>query len=612
MARNKAKAEIARLKRRVAGAISAPGGGGGVTDHGLLTGLGDDDHLLYHTDARGDARYSQLGHSHTSSQITDFGEAVDDRVALLLVEGAGIDLTYDDGSNTLTVAAVGGGSGTVTSVAVANATGITWTGSPITTSGTFTPTLSANLQAWSGLATSSKLDTSVYTAADVLAKLLTVDGSGSGVDADLLDGNSSAFFRDASNLNAGTLPAGQFPALTGDVTTSAGALGTTIANDAVTLAKMADVATGTVFYRKTASTGDPEVQTLATLKTDLGLTGTNSGDQTITLTGDVTGSGTGSFATDIAAGVIVNADINASAAIALSKLATDPLARANHTGTQTASTISDFSEAVDDRVGALLVEGSGIDLTYDDGANTLTIACTVGGVSDGDKGDIVVGSSGTDWQIDAGAIVNADINASANIALSKLATDPLARANHTGTQTSSTISDFNTAVDARIPVSVVSLSSDATSNSTTTGVEITGLQKSLVAGTYTYTYYIRYFSGATTTGVKFGVNYTGTTTTIINSMRAVGTGTTATTGTLTQNSSSGTIVEGYAARTASTTAPNLGPSLASDASGSSMLIIIEGILICTGSGDLELWHASEVAATSTVKAGSALVIHKVG
>lgn len=43
---------------------------------------------------------------------------------------------------------------------------------------------------------------------------------------------------------------------------------------------------------------------------------------------------------------IVNADINASAAIALSKLATDPLARANHTGTQTASTISDFDTQV--------------------------------------------------------------------------------------------------------------------------------------------------------------------------------------------------------------------------------------------------------------------------
>jgi hypothetical protein len=31
--------------------------GGGVTDHGNLTGLGDDDHTQYHNDARGDARY---------------------------------------------------------------------------------------------------------------------------------------------------------------------------------------------------------------------------------------------------------------------------------------------------------------------------------------------------------------------------------------------------------------------------------------------------------------------------------------------------------------------------------------------------------------------------
>jgi hypothetical protein len=33
------------------------GGGGGVTDHGDLTGLADDDHLQYHTDSRADARY---------------------------------------------------------------------------------------------------------------------------------------------------------------------------------------------------------------------------------------------------------------------------------------------------------------------------------------------------------------------------------------------------------------------------------------------------------------------------------------------------------------------------------------------------------------------------
>jgi hypothetical protein len=49
---------------------------------------------------------------------------------------------------------------------------------------------------------------------------------------------------------------------------------------------------------------------------------------------------------DIVDGTIVNTDINASAAIALIKLAVDPLARANHTGTQTASTVSDFDTQV--------------------------------------------------------------------------------------------------------------------------------------------------------------------------------------------------------------------------------------------------------------------------
>ena len=67
--------------------------------------------------------------------------------------------------------------------------------------------------------------------------------------------------------------------LTGDVTSVGNA--TTIAPKAVTLAKMNDMATSSLIYRKTAATGAPEVNSLATLKTDLGLTGTNSGDQTL-------------------------------------------------------------------------------------------------------------------------------------------------------------------------------------------------------------------------------------------------------------------------------------------------------------------------------------------
>ena len=73
----------------------------------------------------------------------------------------------------------------------------------------------------------TKLDTATYTAADVLSKLLTVDGSGSGIDADLLDGRNSAtantvntvVYRDSSgNFSAGTITATLVGNVTGNLT----------------------------------------------------------------------------------------------------------------------------------------------------------------------------------------------------------------------------------------------------------------------------------------------------------------------------------------------------------------------------------------------------------
>ena len=46
--------------------------------------------------------------------------------------------------------------------------------------------------------------------------------------------------------------------------------------------------------------------------------------------------------------------------------------RANHTGTQTASTISDFNEAAQDAVGTILTDTTSIDLIYDDAGNTIS------------------------------------------------------------------------------------------------------------------------------------------------------------------------------------------------------------------------------------------------
>ena len=56
-----------------------------------------------------------------------------------------------------------------------------------------------------GATADAALPASSYTAADILAKIKTVDGSGSGLDADLLDGQSSAHYRIDIYNAAGTL-----------------------------------------------------------------------------------------------------------------------------------------------------------------------------------------------------------------------------------------------------------------------------------------------------------------------------------------------------------------------------------------------------------------------
>ena len=116
-------------------------------------------------------------------------------------------------------------------------------------------------------------------------------------------------------------------------------------------------------------------------------------------------------------GTIVNADINASAAIDKTKISGTAIT-AGDTGTVTSTMIAD----------ATIVNA--------DVSATAAIA----------KTKLDLGGTITSADLVDGTIVNADINAAAAIALSKLAVDPLARANHTGSQTASTISDFDTQV----------------------------------------------------------------------------------------------------------------------------------------------------------------------
>jgi hypothetical protein len=140
-------------------------------------------------------------------------------------------------------------------------------------------------------------------------------------------------------------------------------------------------------------------------------------------------------------GTIVNADINASAAIDKTKISGTAIT-AGDTGTVTSTMIAN-----DTIVNADINTNAAIDKTKLNLGGTITSA------------DLVDGT-----------IVNADINASAAIALSKLATDPLARANHTGTQTASTISNFDTQVrtskvtDLAAPTGAFSMNSQKITN----------------------------------------------------------------------------------------------------------------------------------------------------
>lgn len=157
-----------------------------------------------------------------------------------------------------------------------------------------------------------------------------------------------------------------------------------------------------------------------------------------------------------------------------------------------------------------------------------------------------------------------------------------------------------------------SLSVDAATNSTVTGVKITGLDAPLVVGTYVFQYWVRYQSAALTTGVKFGINYTGTSSAFMANMRYASTGGSAATAAATQAgaTATGNLHESFSRRILSTTAPNLGPTVSVDVINADLLVIVEGLLITTGSGNIELWHASEVAAASTVKVGSSLILTK--
>ena len=201
-----------------------------------------------------------------------------------------------------------------------------------------------------------------------------------------------------------------------------------IADSAVTSAKIAD---GTI------ATGDIA---------DSAITSAKIADGTI-VAGDIADGAVTSA--KILDDTIVNADINSAAAIDKTKISGTAIT-AGDTGTVTSTMIADGTIVNADINASAAIAYSKLDLagsiTSADITNGTIVDADVSGTAAIAYTKLSLGGTITSADIVDGTIVNSDINASAAIALSKLATDPLARANHTGTQTASTISDFDTQV----------------------------------------------------------------------------------------------------------------------------------------------------------------------
>lgn len=131
--------------------------------------------------------------------------------------------------------------------------------------------------------------------------------------------------------------------------------------------------------------------------------------------------------------------------------------RGTHTGQQPSTSISDFTEAVQDAVAGVLTQGTNVTLTYNDAANTLTVAAAGGSAGlDAEAvrdaiGIALVGVGNIAVTVnDAADTITISTSATVNSTDSALRD----RSTHTGAQAISTVTGLQTALDGKTAVSV--------------------------------------------------------------------------------------------------------------------------------------------------------------
>lgn len=150
--------------------------------------------------------------------------------------------------------------------------------------------------------------------------------------------------------------------------------------------------------------------------------------------------------------------------------------------------------------------------------------------------------------------------------------------------------------------------------SATTATEVTLTPTpTLQPGTYQFRMLLVVQSATATVSPMYGINFTGTLTKIKafcywNDSGGLGTGTGVADDV---GTTAGQMMAGTTVSSASTTAPNMGHTGGVGTINADVLVAIEGMFICTTSGDFELWHGSETATSTTVKAGSSVILTRV-
>jgi hypothetical protein len=147
--------------------------------------------------------------------------------------------------------------------------------------------------------------------------------------------------------------------------------------------------------------------------------------------------------------------------------------------------------------------------------------------------------------------------------------------------------------------------------SSTTGTEAFAI--ALGIGTWAINMYLMLESATTTVGPMIGLNFDGTAT--VKSFSAFwpdgSTALSAYTDNMDDEGVKGLgVMAGMATKTYSTTAPNLGTTVGVTTINSLVMMHIRGIMVVTAAGNLEVWHSSETASSTTLKAKSSIVAIK--